>query len=103
MALAEREPEPLAPRPVVMADDPCEAASSSADPFWPGYYDPKVGRFINEDPIRWAGGINRYAYVENNPASKADHYGLESGAEFKAQWDASGAKFVGPLDPVRDL
>jgi RHS repeat-associated protein len=26
------------------------------------YYDPKIGRFISEDPIRFSGGINFYAY-----------------------------------------
>ncbi len=31
------------------------------------YYDPEIGRFISEDPIGFAGGINFYAYVGNNP------------------------------------
>lgn len=35
------------------------------------YYDPEIGRFITEDPIGFAGGINFYAYVENNPEN--DH------------------------------
>ena len=42
------------------------------------YYDPKVGRFISEDPIGFEGGINFYAYVENNPANATDPYGLAS-------------------------
>lgn len=31
------------------------------------YYDPEIGRFISEDPIGFEGGINFYAYVNNNP------------------------------------
>src|SRR5690606_6930589 len=33
------------------------------------YYDPYTGRFTQEDPIGFAGGINLYAYAGNNPAS----------------------------------
>jgi RHS repeat-associated protein len=41
------------------------------------YYDPKVGRFISEDPVRFSGGINFYAYVRNNPANLVDPDGLQ--------------------------
>ncbi len=40
---------------------------------------PGLGRFISEDPIRLAGGINLYAYAENNPADLTDPFGLEAG------------------------
>jgi len=41
------------------------------------YYDPKVGRFISEDPIGFAGGdVNLYAYVQNNPITRIDPLGL---------------------------
>ena len=40
------------------------------------YYDPNVGRFISEDVIGFAGGINFYDYVENNPALLTDPFGL---------------------------
>src|SRR5690606_33329300 len=40
-------------------------------------YDPKVGRFISEDPIGFAGGdINLYGYVGNDPIGKRDPLGL---------------------------
>jgi RHS repeat-associated protein len=40
------------------------------------YYDSKTGRFLNEDPIRFAGSINFYPYVSNNPVLRIDPSGL---------------------------
>jgi RHS repeat-associated protein len=41
------------------------------------YYDPKVGRFISEDPIGFDGGdVNLLAYVGNNPVTGIDPSGL---------------------------
>jgi RHS repeat-associated protein len=40
------------------------------------YYDPEVGRFINKDPIGYAGGDNLYAYVGNNAVNNVDPSGL---------------------------
>ena len=40
------------------------------------WYDPKVGRFISEDPIGFGGGINQFAYVGNNPQNAKDPTGL---------------------------
>lgn len=39
------------------------------------YYDPTVGRFVSEDPVRWAGGLNLYRYVKNQPATLTDPSG----------------------------
>ena len=41
------------------------------------YYDPKIGRFISEDPIGLAGGINAYTYVANRPSVFTDPSGLK--------------------------
>lgn len=40
------------------------------------YYDPTLGRFVSEDPIALAGGINPYAYVSGDPLGGRDSNGL---------------------------
>jgi RHS repeat-associated protein len=40
------------------------------------YYDAASGRFRSEDPIRFSGGADFYAYVFNNPAILTDPRGL---------------------------
>jgi RHS repeat-associated protein len=42
------------------------------------YYDPVNGRFINRDPIHFAGGLNLYAYTFNNYTSADDSTGLST-------------------------
>jgi RHS repeat-associated protein len=41
------------------------------------WYDPSIGRFISEDPIGFAGGVNLYNYVEGNPINRIDPFGLD--------------------------
>lgn len=41
------------------------------------YYDPQLGRFLSEDPIGIAGGLNLYAYAGNDPVNARDPSGLE--------------------------
>jgi RHS repeat-associated protein len=42
------------------------------------YYNPTLGRFVSEDPLRFGGGdINLYAYVRNAPMSFSDPGGEE--------------------------
>jgi len=42
------------------------------------FYDPKSGRFTQEDPIGLAGGVNAYGFAEGDPVSYGDPYGLKS-------------------------
>ena len=43
------------------------------------YYDPKLGRFISEDPIGFHGGDNFFVYAESNPTTLVDPLGLTPG------------------------
>jgi RHS repeat-associated protein len=39
------------------------------------YYDPTIGRFLSEDPIRFWGGVDFYKYVDNSPTNMTDPSG----------------------------
>ena len=39
------------------------------------YYNPQIGRFLNEDPTSFRGGINFYTYVRNGPITYTDPRG----------------------------
>jgi len=41
-------------------------------------YSPQWGRFIQVDPIGYAGGINLYAYTGNDPLNETDPMGLQA-------------------------
>jgi uncharacterized protein RhaS with RHS repeats len=41
------------------------------------YYHPRLQRFINADPIGFAGGMNTYAFVGNNPLTGVDSAGTQ--------------------------
>ena len=42
------------------------------------YYDPSMGRFFSEDPIKFAGGPDFYVYVRNSPVGLLDPSGLDA-------------------------
>lgn len=43
------------------------------------YYSPVYGRFLSEDPMGFAAGINFYGYADDNPISFSDPFGLDKG------------------------
>ncbi len=40
------------------------------------WYDPQTGRFLTQDPIGLAGGVNLYSYAGSNPVTFTDPFGL---------------------------
>jgi RHS repeat-associated protein len=42
------------------------------------FYDPSVGRFLTRDPLGYEGGINLYAYTDNNPLNEDDPSGEQA-------------------------
>ena len=51
------------------------------------WYDPALGRFLSEDPIGLAGGINNYAYAANDPVNLGDPMGLAPCAVEWGGWE----------------
>lgn len=70
------------------------------------WYDPQTGRFLSQDPIGLAGGVNLYAYAGNNPASFSDPFGLNPDS-IEVRWhEVAKGKFhtsirISPDDQAR--
>ncbi|MDP3478235.1 MAG: RHS repeat-associated core domain-containing protein [Desulfoprunum sp.] len=62
---------------------------------WNRFYDPETGRYVSADPIGLAGGMNLYAYVQNDPINWIDPEGLLGYAD--PNWDfRKGEKHKSP-------
>ena len=78
------------------------------------FYDPRLQRWLNRDPIGEEGGINLYGFVGNNPANEVDPFGLAGAGEedfedeitreilneLREQWARNG-RYVTDRDLVR--
>ncbi|MHA7602739.1 RHS repeat-associated core domain-containing protein [Alicycliphilus sp. T452] len=67
------------------------------------FYDPRLGRFLQTDPIGTQDDLNLYAYVGNNPINRNDPRGLSSQEAAylnSSLTDSSGSVQVAQLLPV---
>jgi RHS repeat-associated protein len=65
------------------------------------YYSPVLHRFVNQDPMGFAGsGPNLYAYTNNSPTNLVDPFGLQG-----EWWNPHGYDFshYNPWDTVQDV
>ena len=65
------------------------------------YYDPTSGKFISEDPVRYLGGSNFYAYAKNNTPDLADPLGLSPvctlvGSTPLGSWTTASRRYLTP-------
>ena len=61
-------------------------------------YDPGTGRWTAEDPVRFAGGLNLYEYVRQNPVTYVDPVGVQG---HHSAWTRSGTIWSGESwDPL---
>jgi RHS repeat-associated protein len=54
------------------------------------WYDPESRRFMSEDPIGLAGGLNLYGMADNDPVNKSDPTGLDAEPEGMCQYTTVG-------------
>ncbi len=66
------------------------------------FYDPSLQRWINQDPIGEAGGINLYGFVGNDPVNRVDPWGLTDEWGLPDELGAPGISPISIVDP-KDL
>jgi RHS repeat-associated protein len=57
-------------------------------------YLPRLGRWVNEDPIEDTGGLNLYAFVQNEPVRRVDSLGMFSSVIHAGLTSSAGASFA---------
>ncbi len=66
------------------------------------FYDPAIGRFISQDPVRLAGGDNLYAFAPN-VWNWIDPFGLASNSIFRGDDQYAGGPMGLPLGSDADI
>ncbi|HJU40584.1 MAG TPA: RHS repeat-associated core domain-containing protein, partial [Tahibacter sp.] len=84
-------------------DNPYKFSGREADPsglyyFRARYYDPAAKRFISEDPLGLAGGLNGYSYVRGRPMDRVDPLGLQDMAVCALSAGSVGCGSFAPSD-----
>src|SRR5439155_18683176 len=77
------------------------------------YYNPSIGRFVSEDPIKFGGGMNFYTYVADSPTTMIDPWGLqhtpggpwhpEPWIIFRCSWDDDCATLSRKIQIFKDV
>lgn len=63
-------------------------------------YDPGIGRYVKSDPIGLGGGLNTFAYANQDPVNTIDQYGL---AGWKWPWQTLKNKFEKRGEYIQDV
>lgn len=62
-------------------------------------YEPITGRYVQSDPLGLPGGLGTFVYVNNNPLSDVDPFGLKPGDRYRTV-DAAGIAAVEDINPT---
>jgi RHS repeat-associated protein len=65
-------------------------------------YEPNFQRWINQDPIQKFGGLNLYAFVQNDSLNEIDPFGLDVWVEGPSGSEPTGHQSINVGDPFGD-